>query len=116
MSAGLPTAAAFCAALGGFTSLSLAMDRHFEDSFGRGKSPGKWLPWLRLGGVLGLLAALLACLRAGGTSQGWVLYFGVLTAAAMCLVLVLTYAPRRLRLLAVIGLAAPALALVFGKS
>lgn len=86
--------AAFSSALGGFTALSLAMDRHFEDSFGRGRSPGRWLVWLRIAGTLGLLVSLLACLAAQGRSQGWVLYCGVLTAAALTVVGVLSYAPR----------------------
>ena len=41
---------AFCGAFAGFTALSLAMDRHHEDSFGRGREPGARRPWLRLGG------------------------------------------------------------------
>ncbi len=96
--------AAFSAALGGFTALSLAMDRHFEDSFGRGRAPGPWTPWLRLGGTTGLLVSLWACLVVQGTSQGWVLYAGMLTAAALAVVLMLAYAPRWARLVVLAGL------------
>ncbi len=103
---------AFSAALGGFAALSLAMDRHFEDGFGRGQSVGRWRAWLRAAGALGLAVSLLACLAAQGTSQGWVLYFGVLTAAALPLVLVLTYVPRWALRVCVAGLGGMCVALV----
>ncbi|MDB5850231.1 MAG: iron uptake protein [Rhodoferax sp.] len=109
MSAGVYVTAAFSAALGGFTALSLAMDRHYEDSFGRGRTAGRWLPWLRAVGVLGLAVSLWACLGAQGTSQGWVLYGGVLTVAALAVVLVLTYAPGRATWLVVGGMGMSAL-------
>ncbi len=89
------TAAALCAAFCGFTALSLAMDRHHEDTYGRGKTAGTRTPWLRLGGALALLLSLVACLLLRGASQGWVLWCGVLTASALALVLLLSYAPKR---------------------
>lgn len=87
--------AGFLAAFAGFTALSLAMDRHYEDSFGRGRNAGAARPWLRAGGVLGLAVALAACLAVQGRTQGWVLYLGVLTAAALGVVLLLAYCLRQ---------------------
>ena len=94
MNASLWAWTGFCAALSGFGALSLAMDRHFEDIYGRGTSPGAKRRWLQLLGTLALLASLLACLLAQGTAQGWVLWCGVLTVAALLLLLLLCYAPR----------------------
>ena len=111
MSATIWTWAGFCAATAGFGALSLAMDRHFEDIHGRGTSPGAKRRWLQLAGSLSLLASLLACLAAQGSAQGWVLWCGVLTVAALLLMLLLSYAPRWAP--RVSGLAALALAGVF---
>lgn len=87
-------AVAWCAAVAGFFLLALAMDRHFEDRFGRGRDPaGARLP-LRISGIFGLAASLLACLATHGASQGWVLWFGVMTAAVIVVVLALSYVPR----------------------
>ncbi len=86
---------AWCTAFSGFAALGLAMDRHHEDSYGRGKSPGARRPWLRGAGALGLLLSLAACLALKGQTQGWVLWLGVLTAGALVVVGMLSYAPRR---------------------
>ncbi|MES2688313.1 MAG: DUF3325 domain-containing protein [Pseudomonadota bacterium] len=94
---------AWCTAFSGFAALGLAMDRHHEDSYGRGKSPGARRPWLRAAGTLGLLLSLLACLAIQGPTQGWVLWLGVLTAGALVLVVVLSYAPRRAASLAAVA-------------
>lgn len=85
---------ALMAALAGFVSLALAMDRHFEDGFGRDRQPGPWRRWLRLGGAAGLALSLAASLALRGTSQGWVLWLGMLTAAALIVVAMMTYRPR----------------------
>ena len=61
--------AAFSAALGGFSALSLAMERHFQDSFGRNRTPGRWVPWLRAAGVWGLAMSLLALLASWISQQ-----------------------------------------------
>ena len=46
--------------------------------------------------LIGLLLALAACLLERGPAQGWVLWLGVLTAAALAQMLALSYAwPRR---------------------
>jgi len=94
---------AWCTAFSGFAALGLAIDRHHEDSYGRGKSPGARRPWLRLAGTLALLLSLAACLAVQGPTQGWVLWLGVLTAGALVVVGVLSYAPRRAAPLAAIA-------------
>lgn len=94
---------AWCTAFSGFTALGLAMDRHHEDSYGRGTSPGRRRPWLRMAGTLGLLLSLAACLALKGPTQGWVLWLGVLTAGALGVIGVLSYVPRRAAPLAVMA-------------
>ncbi|RZJ26519.1 MAG: DUF3325 domain-containing protein [Haliea sp.] len=86
---------AWCSAFSGFAALGLAMDRHHEDSYGRGTSPGARRPWLQGAGTLGLVLSLAACLILKGPTQGWVLWLGVLTAGALGVVGVLSYAPQR---------------------
>ncbi|MFM9923918.1 DUF3325 domain-containing protein [Variovorax sp. H27-G14] len=85
----------FAASLAGFCALSLAMDRHSEDVSGRGSTPGPWRRWLQLGGTVLLCLSLGASLQAAGSSIGWVLWLGALTAAALATVALLGYAPRR---------------------
>jgi len=87
--------AALCSAYGGFAALSLAMDRHHEDSFAGARDPLRDRPWLRAAGIAGLLLSLLGSLELQGATQGWVLWCGVLTASALGVVLTLTYLPRR---------------------
>jgi hypothetical protein len=91
----LAMVAALASAAGGFAALSLAMDRHWEALHGRGNLPGdrtrRLLHW---SGGGGLLVSLLVCLDVWGASQGWVAWAGMLTAAAIGMVLVLTYAAR----------------------
>ena len=108
MNAGLLAAAAFAAAVSGFFALGLAMDRHYEDSFGRGQAPGRRRPWMRAAGAGALLVSLAVCCHLRGAAQGGVLWFGTLTAGAWVVVLVMGYAPRRATGL---GVAAGALAL-----
>ncbi|MYN25332.1 DUF3325 domain-containing protein [Duganella levis] len=87
--------AALSSAAGGFTALSLAMDRHWEALHGRGNLPSdQTRRRLRWSGSGGLLVSLLVCLSVWGASQGWVAWAGMLTAAAVGLVLVLSYATR----------------------
>jgi len=85
----------FVASLAGFCALSLAMDRHSEDVFGRGSTPGPWRRWLQLGGTVLLCVSLGASLQAAGSAIGWVLWLGALTAAALATVGLLGCAPRR---------------------
>lgn len=86
--------AALASALGGFFALGLAMDRHYEDSFGRGSSPGRKARWLQAGGALGLVLSLVVCSGLRGAAQGAVLWCGVMTASAIVVALMLSYAPR----------------------
>lgn len=96
---------AFSAALTGFSALSLAMDRHYEDYKGRGRQPPAALRrCMQLGGALGLALSLWAAVAGYGSAQGWVFWFGAMTVAALAVVLTLTYAPKRIvRLLRVGG-------------
>ncbi len=81
-------------AVAGFASISLAMDRHYQESLGRGRSPGGKRLWLRLGGGAGLAVSLAASLLLQGLSQGWVLWFGALTVAALAVVAALAFWAR----------------------
>lgn len=85
----------FAASLAGFCALSLAMDRHNEDVFGRGSTPGPWRRWLQLGGTALLCLSLGASLQAAGGVIGWVLWLGALTAAALSTVALLSAVPQR---------------------
>ncbi|WP_198085774.1 DUF3325 domain-containing protein [Variovorax sp. E3] len=85
----------FSAPLAGFCALSLAMDRHCEDVFGRGSTPGAWRRWLQLGGAALLCLSLGASLQAAGGAIGWVLWLGALTAAALSTVGLLSAVPNR---------------------
>ena len=86
---------ALASAIAGFAALSLAMDRHWEQLHGRGSEPTpRGRRRLRHAGTVALLASLLACIALRGAGQGWVAWAGMLTAAAIALVLTLTYAAR----------------------
>lgn len=83
------------AALAGFAALSLAMDRHWAQWHGRGATPAARIRrGLRHAGTVGLAASLAACLALRGPAQGWVAWAGILTLAALVLVLTLTFAAR----------------------
>jgi len=87
------------AAVAGFCALSLAIDRHWEQLHGRADGSKSALASrtrrkLRHAGTVGLLASLAACIALRGSGQGWVAWAGMLTAAAITLVLALTYATR----------------------
>ncbi|GLS96180.1 DUF3325 domain-containing protein [Piscinibacter gummiphilus] len=95
MSAVVWAVVSLVAAFGGFVALSLAMDRHHEQVFGRGADLPRRRRWaLRLTGTGALGVSLAASLAAQGPTQGWVLWCGVLTVAAVGQVLALTYAPH----------------------
>lgn len=80
----------------GWTALSLAMDRHYADIHGRGKEPGMATRRLfRAMGTLALLAAFAVCVALEGWTIGPVLCLGTLTAAALILMLLLSYVPHR---------------------
>ncbi|WP_076997482.1 DUF3325 domain-containing protein [Variovorax sp. KK3] len=73
--------AVFIPSLLGFAALSLAMDRHQEDLFGRVLAP-QATRMLRAGGWLLLLVALALAVRSAGWSLGLVHYSGHTSVAA----------------------------------
>ncbi len=83
-------------AYGGWTALSIGMDRHYADIHGRGKEPDqKTRNVCRLLGTVALLLTFAVCVRLQGWTVGSVLCLGTMTAGALLLVLLLTYAPQR---------------------
>ncbi|WP_458097566.1 DUF3325 domain-containing protein [Roseomonas sp. WA12] len=92
---------------GAFTALSLAMDRHQRDVFGR-KLPPHRTRALRLLGWGALPLSLVPCILVQGWAIGPVLWCGLLALAAGLLVLLIPYAPRAVP---VLGTLLPALAL-----
>ncbi|PEQ13680.1 hypothetical protein B2G71_04990 [Novosphingobium sp. PC22D] len=99
--------ATFALALTGFILLALAMKRHREQMFGKGRD----LPLSRLArpagfALLGL--SLLPCLSAYGLSMAVTWWLGLLTAAAAPVLLLLTYRPA---VLGPLGAVAPVVAL-----
>ncbi|MNR88126.1 hypothetical protein D3C72_190560 [compost metagenome] len=88
--------AALAFAYAGWTALSLGMDRHYSDIHGRGKEPQQRERNIyRMAGSLGLLATFAVCVKLQGWTVGAVLTLGTMTAGALLLVLLLTYAPQR---------------------
>lgn len=93
---GLGFIAALTLAYGGWTALSLGMDRHYADIHGRGKEPKQGERNLyRMLGTLALLATYAISVKLQGWTVGSVLCLGTMTAGALLLVLLLTYAPHR---------------------
>lgn len=88
----MPMIALLC--YSGFTSVCLAMDRHYRDLTGRALQARVGLV-LRLGGALLLGCALAAAVHAdGGWSMGLVHWCAGLMGSAMLLVFLLPYRPR----------------------
>jgi len=86
--------APFLLAFAGFAALALAMQRHHRALFGR--APGRSAAAaLRIAGAGGLAAALWACVEGWGWAIGAVAWFGVLSAAAFPVVLLLALAGRQ---------------------
>lgn len=96
MTAGIAMVAGFALAFSGFTALALTIDRHYADIHGRGREPSPRL--VRRLHVLGW-SALLLCWLAQADAQGWpigtIYWLGVLTAAALAVVAVLSWTPLR---------------------
>lgn len=83
---------AFSLAYAGLAALSLAMERHHRDLFGR--APGRRArPVLRGGGWLLLLAAIWPCVAAAQVSIGIILWLGLASAAALLLAGLLAWVP-----------------------
>lgn len=87
--------AAVALAFAGWVALSRTMERHAGPGVAGTGPSGPRRHLLRGAGLAGLALSLLACRQAQGSSQGWVLWCGVLTFSAIALVLVLTWAPQR---------------------
>lgn len=83
-----------CLAYAGFAALSLAMERHWSDRFGREARPGRWRAPLQVSGAALLIASLALCLASDGFGIGLIAWVGCLTAAGGALVLALTYWPK----------------------
>lgn len=83
-------------ACSGWIALSLAMDRHYADVHGRGKEPDAAMRRVfRIAGSLALLAVFAVSVAMEGWTIGAVLCLGTMTAGALLLVLLLSYAPHR---------------------
>jgi hypothetical protein len=101
-------------AYAGWTALSIGMDRHYADIHGRGEEPDqRTRKRCRLLGTVALIATFAVSVKLEGWSVGAVLCLGIMTAGALLLVLLLTYAPHRaIRF----GKAAVFLSVVFGMA
>jgi hypothetical protein len=98
---GLGFSTGLALAFAGWTALSLGMDRHYADIHQREKELGpRMRRRYRLAGTLALVASFMVNASLEGWGAGTVLYLGTLTAGALPLVLILTYAPGRAVLLA----------------
>lgn len=97
--------------LAGFAALSLAMERHQAQVFGRPLARAGTLRW-RLAGIALLGLSLAACLMHWRTSVALAAWLGVLTPAGLAVAWLLTYRPRRLPPVAWLALALGAVGLV----
>ena len=100
-------------ALPAFCALSLAMERHQDQVFGRALEIKTSIIW-RLAGLALLGLSLASCLASGwGAAVATAAWFGVLSASAILTGALLTYVPRHLLRLAGASLAVGALAFCF---
>lgn len=81
-------------AVAGFAMLALVMDRHRSHVWPR-DLPAHQRVLLRAAGLLGICASLLSCVALLGWSTGLVAWTGLLSTAALVVVLSLTYLPKR---------------------
>ncbi|MET1115702.1 MAG: DUF3325 domain-containing protein [Comamonas sp.] len=109
--AGYALAASLLAALCAWSALALAMDRHFEDCYGRGAERKTRPALLQCAGWSGLIVSLAAAWLSRGPVVGSVLWFGILTFSGVAVVAVGALRPRRLRQ---VPLGAGLLAIVLG--
>lgn len=75
-------------------TLSLAMDRHFQQVWPTQTLSSRIATVLRNGGWLLLVLTLIYCAKLTGIAVGLVLALGLFSAAACVLALLLQYAPR----------------------
>lgn len=85
--------ASFALCYAGLSGVCLAMDRHHRQVWQRSSSVSR-SRLLRVGGWLLLALSLAACIRTSGFSVGAVLWFGVLSATSLLIVVLLPSAPR----------------------
>ena len=86
----------------GMAALCLGMDRHHQQVWSR-KAP-RLQRGLRLLGWALLAVAVWPCVQAWGSSVGVVIWFGLLSAGALVLVLLLPYRPKGAALLMALAL------------
>jgi hypothetical protein len=102
------TIAACLFAFAGFVLLALSMPRHRARVFGAGSAPPA--PWVRVAGWLLLALSFAPCLAVSAFSLAVLRWFGVLTFAALAVVMSMTYRPVLLRRAASAGVAGALLA------
>jgi hypothetical protein len=87
-------------AFAGWSALSMAMDRHYADVYGRGAEPApalrNKLRWL---GSLAIVLTFAVCVAMQGWTIGPVGCLGFLGLAGLLQVIALTYVPARVPLL-----------------
>lgn len=106
---------ALAVAYAGFTTLSLAMDRHQTQLLGRELPPRQTLMLRIAGGVL-LGGSLFVCLGAWSTSVAILWWFGLLSLAGLALGLLLAYRPQWARPVGIAVAVAAVVVVIFGMS
>jgi hypothetical protein len=91
----------FALALAGLGALSLAMERHAKQAFGKAPRAPRRHARRSLGAVI-LLLSLFSSIQAYGASIGAVVFFGICAVASAGIALTFTYRPRLLPYLAYI--------------
>lgn len=104
---------AWALAFAGMAALSLAMDRHHAQVFGRREVPAGPRRALRLLGWSLLALSIWPCWQAWGPSVGLVAWCGWLTAGAGAVAALLPYMPRSMAGAAVLAAAVAAPLLFF---
>ncbi|MDR2689376.1 MAG: DUF3325 domain-containing protein [Azoarcus sp.] len=94
-------------AFAGFVALALSMSRHRAQVFGAASAPD---PWGKLVGWLLLALSFAPCLAIAAFSLAILRWFGILTFAALAVVMLMTYRPVLLRHAASAGVAIAVLA------
>jgi hypothetical protein len=102
------TIAASLLAFAGFVLLALSMPRHRAQVFGAGSAPPA--PWVKAAGWLLLALSLAPCLAVAAFSLAVVRWSGVLTFAALAVVILMTYRPALLRHAVLAGVTSAVLA------
>ncbi len=105
----LAAVAGYALGFAAFTALALAMDRHHEQMLGCRKVPQQQKLAFRIMGWLLLAASLWASVMGWGWSLGSAMWLGLLTLAAITLILLLGWRPRAARWT---GIASPAVGLI----